>query len=716
MRKKFLLFISLGMISLVGQTVLLRELLIEVRGNEIVYAIYLSLWLFMIAVGSFIGKFLLQKDRLQSYIKAGFLLLSFLVILQFFGIRIFAGLLTVVSGEMFELGNIFLLALLILTSGCLVMGSLFPLLCSYIKNVPEPVHKGYVLESIGIILGGVLFAGLISILSHITMLIVLGMVNLVILFLLMRKKYLIIPLIIFLIMIPFIEKLFKQFYAEKYSPQELILSRDSKYGRLDVTKSQAQQNYYWNGELFAHTDNELYAQQMVNFVMLQNPEARKILLIGGLLRGYIPEITKYERIKRIDCLEMDENIIAIAPQHPDVHYIQDDPIHYLRTSSDTYEIIFVDVPDPSSLLLNRFYTLQFFELAKKHFSSSSAVLAITLSSGTNFMTPELVQLNASVWKTFSKVFHYSIIIPSIKNIYIGSEESNITNDVEELQQRAQNYQSIWFNDTVIFEQCNPLRIGQIHNAIEGRGELNTIADPAAYLSTISVWTNILDLNISSTMQWMKRNVVFLFLFSIFVILGIAFGASKLNRISRSLIDMQVFVVSLVNFVMQLVLLNLFQMQYGNVYFMIFLFTTIFMLGLTCGFLLRNKLRFSLYILYVFNLILAGFVFLFFENVFPAIIYLICNLIFAFLEGSILAKLLAVKYEIEKIESGSTFYFMDSLGSMVGGLIIGVVLFPVIGIKSSILMLMCLLGVNMALQFKKRIHHREHREHREHQSP
>ena len=700
MRKKFLLFISLGMISLVGQTVLLRELLIEVRGNEIVYAIYLSLWLFIIAVGSYIGKFLLQKDKLQSYIKVGFLILSFLVILQFFSIRLFAGLLTVVSGEMFELGNIFLLALLILTPGCIVMGTLFPLLCSYIKNTPEPVHKGYVLESIGIILGGILFAFLVSIISHISMLIILGIINLVILFAVLRRKYLIIPLIIFLIMTPFAKKFFQQFYAEKYSPQELIISRDSKYGRLDVTKSQAQQNYYWNGELFAHTDNELYAQQMVNFVMLQNPDARKILLIGGLLRGFIPEITQYEEIKQIDCLEMDKNIIALAPLHPDVQYIQDDPIHYLRRSAETYDIIFIDVPDPSSLLLNRYYTLQFFKLAKNHFSENSSIIAITLSSGTNFMTPELVQLNASVWNTFSKVFPYSIIIPSIKNIYIGSEEEVITNDVEELQQRAQDYQSIWFNDTIIFEQCNSLRVGQIHNAIKGRGELNTISNPAAYLSTISVWTNILNLNINSTMRWMKRHIVFLFIFSIFVILGIAFGASKLNRISHSLIDMQVFVVSLVNFVMQLVLLNLFQMQYGNVYFMIFLFTTIFMIGLTCGFLLRNKIKPSLYILYGINLILAGSVWLFFETIFPAIIYLICNLIFAFLEGSILAKLLEVKYEKENIESGSTFYFLDSLGSMVGGLIIGVVLFPILGIRSSIIVLLCLLGVNMILQFKK----------------
>jgi hypothetical protein len=47
MKKTNLLFILLGITTLIGQTVLLRELLIEVRGNEIVFAIYLSLWLFL---------------------------------------------------------------------------------------------------------------------------------------------------------------------------------------------------------------------------------------------------------------------------------------------------------------------------------------------------------------------------------------------------------------------------------------------------------------------------------------------------------------------------------------------------------------------------------------------------------------------------------------------------------------------------------------------
>ncbi len=696
MKKKYLLFIALGVSSLIGQTVLLREMLIEVRGNEIVFSIYLSLWLLMIAAGSLLGRYLLHKKNFERWISAGYILLSVLLILQFFGIRLLGNAFTIISGEMFSIGNMFLLALIILTPGCLILGALFPLLCTAIKSMKDPVHEGYIFESIGIVVGGILFAVGILFFKHIQLLVVIGLLNSIILFLIFKRKYLFIPIVIFFVFAFFAEHIFMDIYARKYIPQTLQFSRDSKYGRLDVTEEQEQMNYFWNGELFAHTDNKMYAAQMVNFVMMQNPHAQKVLLVGGMLNGFISEITQYQSLEYIDYLELDKNMIAFAPHHPDVQYIQDDPVRFLRTTSEKYDIIFIDVPDPTSLLLNRYYTMDFFTLAQKHFSTDSSLLAITLSSGANFMTPELVLLNASVWNTFAEVFPCTIVIPSIKNIFIGSKAEILTNNVEKLQLRAEGHQSEWFNKTVIFERCNALRLQQFFRSIKGKGDLNTIADPVAYLSAVTVWTSILEMNINSTLAWMKTHSGLLFVLSIILVLVLAFSASKLNIQSQTQTDMQIFLVSLVNFVMQLVLLNLFQMQFGNIYFMVFLFTSFFIIGLAAGFVFRKRVRLNISLLYVLNIIFAGSVWLIFDVLMPGIVYLFFNILFAFLEGSILSKLLDVKYQKESIQSGSSFYFLDSLGSMVGGLIIGVLLFPVLGIRSSVLVLVCLLVINLLL--------------------
>ena len=275
-----------------------------------------------------------------------------------------------------------------------------------------------------------------------------------------------------------------------------------------------------------------------------------------------------------------------------------------------------------------------------------------------------------MWETFSRIFPYTIVIPSVKNIFIGSDADVITNNVQELQFRMQEHQSEWFNAAIIFERCNPLRLQQFFRSVEGKGELNTISDPVAYLSAVSVWTSILDMNISSVLSWMKAHSGLLFVVSLLIILLLSFSASKLNIQSQTRIDMQVFLISLVNFVMQLVLLNLFQMQFGNVYFMIFLFTSIFMIGLTAGFIFRKKIRMKIMWLYVINIVIVGLIWLLFDALIPGVIYLFFNLLFAFLEGSILSRLLDVKYQKESIRSGSSFYFLDSLGSMVGGLIVG----------------------------------------------
>lgn len=438
---------------------------------------------------------------------------------------------------------------------------------------------------------------------------------------------------------------------------------------------------------------------MVNFVMLQKPDAEKILVVGGMLNGFIGALTQYENIKRIDYLELDKNMIAFAPHHPDVQYIRDDPVHYVMRTKATYDVIFIDVPDPTSLLLNRYYTRNFFQRAQKHFTDNSSLMAITLSSGTNFMTPELVEMNASVWKTFTQVFPFTILIPSEKNMFLGSKADVLTNNASELQLRSKDYQSQWFTNAIIFERCNQLRKQQFFNAISGKGEVNMVSNPVAYLSAVSVWASIIDMNISSVLSWMRVHAGLIFVLGIILISLLSFGASKLNRISDVRADMQVFVISLVNFVMQLVLLNLFQMQLGDIYFMVFLFTSLFMMGLTAGFVSRKKININISWLYVINAVLAVVVWLLFDVRMTGVVYMLFNVIFAFLEGSILAKLLDVKYRSEKIQSGSSFYFLDSLGSMVGGLIIGVLLFPILGIRVSILVLVCLLIGNLLMQIK-----------------
>ncbi len=700
MKKTNLLFILLGITTLIGQTILLRELLIEVRGNEIVFAIYLSLWLFLVALGSLFARFFLNIKTIKILSRFFFLFLSIIIPLQFLSIRFLIEKLVVISGEMINIPNLFFLALLVLAPGCILIGFLFPILCKLIESEKQPIHKGYILECIGIIVGGISFAILILFLPHFTILIILSGFNVLLLLTLSKKKLYFLPLILFIIFIPFTNRFFIDCYEKKYAPQELISTKDSKYGRLDITKSKEQKNYYWNGEIFANTSHEMYAQQMINFVMLQHPEPRKILLIGGLLNGFIEEIENYETVEKIDYLELEKNILKEAKAYPKTNFITTDAIYFLKKHNYKYDLIFVDLPDPSSLNLNRFYTLDFFELLKTRTISDSSVVAITLTSGTNFMTPEITQLNATIYATFSAVFKKVVLIPSIKNIFIGSSGDYISNNVQELIIRL-NFSKPWFNEIVIFEKCNRLRVSQILNSIQTREpKINQITNPEAFLYTIMLWTRILGIPAETTTSFIQSNEIIAFLITFIIIMIFSIIASKLSGSHLLKTDFNIFSISLVNFVMQLVLLNLFQMHFGYVYLVIFLFITIFMSGLTLGFMVGRKTKIPLQLFFVFNLIIVMFVYVFFEIDFYNWFYFVLNFGFAFLEGVILSRLLQSKFEKEKIKSSSSFYFIDTLGAMTGGILVGVLMFPILGLKLSVLFLGILVLVNFLLSLRR----------------
>lgn len=697
MNDKRILLIFLGIISILAQTILLREMLVEVNGNEIVFAVYLSLWLLLIACGSYFARFTKISEKAVFF---SFSFLLFIVPLQFNFIRILASAFALVSGQIINIPAIFLLGWLILAPGCLLSGFLFPHLCNLLKNEEKPVHKGYILECLGIIIGSICFAISVWFLPQFSLLCLLSAIAFFILFLSFRRKALLIPLMLFLLILPFSNFIYKKNYSNRYSPQTLLSSQDSHYGRLDITETHGQKNYYWNGELFAADDNEMYAQQMVNFILLQHPEPAEILLVGGLLNGFIPEILEYDSVQNIDYLEMDQNIPEQAENVEKVNFIQSDPVRYIQRTTKKYDLIFLDLPDPSSLFLNRFYTQEFFRSLTKILKDSLSVVAITLSSGTNFMTTEIISLNSTIYHTFSAEFSQSILIPSNKNIYIGSSGDYISNKVPVLQQRNQ-LEKPWFNETVIFEKCNELRVEQVLHAIYSvPAQDNTFSDPRAYLSTILLWTHISDVRLGTIIRFFQSHLWLIFIIGFLLIFVIGVVGSILSRSGEHSININIFSISLVNFVMQLVLLNLFQMRFGYVYFVIFLFTASFMVGLITGFIGQRKIKITVPKIWLINIALILLVYFSFTIEIPVIFFFVLNICFAFLEGLMLAKLLNIK--AAKANKGSTFYFLDSLGAMTGGIVICVVMIPMLGLRNSLIFLIVILAANLCIgNWKKR---------------
>jgi len=109
----------------------------------------------------------------------------------------------------------------------------------------------------------------------------------------------------------------------------------------------------------------------VHYAMAQRPEAKRVLLISGGVAGSAGEILKYPHAA-VDYVELDPLILKISERYlspglddPRIRTFNTDGRVFVRQAADTYDVVIVNVPDPSTSQLNRFYTVEFFEEVKR---------------------------------------------------------------------------------------------------------------------------------------------------------------------------------------------------------------------------------------------------------------------------------------------------------------------------------------------------------------
>ena len=104
----------------------------------------------------------------------------------------------------------------------------------------------------------------------------------------------------------------------------------------------------------------------MDYALLESPAPRRVLMIGGGVNGSIAEALKHPTVQRIDYVELDPALIVMARQFfptspPPVSRTRE----YICTrgwpllSQDNrrqFNAILVNVPDPETAQLNRFYT------------------------------------------------------------------------------------------------------------------------------------------------------------------------------------------------------------------------------------------------------------------------------------------------------------------------------------------------------------------------
>lgn len=725
--------VVMGFSAACSQLLVLRELLVVFHGNELTIGIILANWLILEAMGSFLSK---EKASIARQPLANIALIQICIslstLLAIIVVRTFRYFLDIPSGESLGIFYVFLVSIAVLFPIAFLDGALFPYGCrclsSYQKREETPAYV-YLLQATGASAAGIFLLFSLHRLSTIVLSSLLLLVNLIsvtcYLSLVTEKfKFILTGLIIafsFFLASNLPERLNQISAGFLWYEFKVEDVKNSKYSNIAVISQEDQYTFLVNGLPYAVSSYDYKVEELAHFPMIFHENPENILVIGSGAGGLLRELLKYQVVV-IDYAEPDplilETIKRFSPKFRDeeldsekvkTHLIEGRL--FLKKNTSSYDIVFVNLPLPSTLQINRYFTVEFFEMVKKRLGKKG-ILAISVEGSENFMSEELIDLNRTIYSSIKKIFPHVKVIIGNNNIFLGSSDEAMEKLTEStVSQRFQErkIEAGLINSRYIHYRLNKDRFGNIEKEISSSPYEKTNKDeiPHAVWMTmlydsllLSPWLNRLQMSIG------KVSFSF-YLAGVFIMLSVFVIFQAKNKSSPFFLYYAVGSSGFAGMFMNILLIFLFQIHYGNIYHYLGILTSIFMLGLALGAIGALKtLRIN--ILNIEAAITSAIftVFLFVASS-PENTELILSFILFFMfvfglltgfEFPIAVKHSTREAGINVISASGRLYAVDVLGAFAGAIAVATVFIPLFGIVKSLVFLFMIKSAGLTLVF------------------
>lgn len=508
-----LVLVLIGFTAVVAQIVLMRELMVVFCGNELSLGIMLANWLLWTAAGSaLLGRLHRSPRKLVAALETA---IAAALPATIFAVRSSKQVFEPVPGAILGPGPMFLISLVALSLFCALSGWLFAAssrMCTEERGTPTAEATGsvYLYEAIGSGAGGILASlALIRFLTAFEIALLLALLNLLAAAWLtvrspIRRSAAMLVLaagfavIVFPVVSPKLDALS---LGRLWRGFRVVATRNSVFGNLVVVATEGSRSLFENGLVAFTVPDPEAAEEAVHYALLEHPEPRSLLLIGGGANGSLAQALQHDSLQRIDYVELDPAVLELArkyfpnsiPADPRIRVHHIDGRLFLKTTPSTYDVILVNLPDPRTAQLNRFYTLEFFREAARKLAPGG-VFSFQVSGAENYISPELADFLRCLRKTLREAFAEVTAIPgSTVHFFAASRPGVLLHDPREIvsRLRARGLQTRYVREYFIPFRMAPDRMRDLESQIAPRAQTPVNRDfaPIAYYFDTVLWSS-----------------------------------------------------------------------------------------------------------------------------------------------------------------------------------------------------------------------------------
>ena len=349
------------------------------------------------------------------------------------------------------------------------------------------------------------------------------------------------------------------------------------------------------------------------------------------------------------------------PATEGLRVIQADARTWLKTHNLNYDAILINLDEPETYQLNRFFTERFFELVKGHLNPQG-IFSFGVQGFDNYPTPAQQRKISILWRTVRRHFSHVEILPGERLIFLCKQQPIDLDIPKRLQLLgiSTKYAGPYFDGNI-----TPGRIDQMRRLIDPQAPINTDDRPCLMRVIFDQWFT--KFGTSPSLFWMAL---------------IGCSAVYIIRLKRE--EYVLFTTGLTTMGSEILVIFAFQIYLGYIYLKIGILVTVFLAGLLPGaWLGRRWNRLSTHGLLISDLFLIALVGAFIValqlggDALPQGFYYVGGFLLSFAGGFQFPMALAELGDSKKF--ATRIFAVDLVGAACGALLVSTVLIPILGL-------------------------------------